>query len=367
VNIAVITLVSSTSPNGLSNYIKCLINALKQVDEDNTYYIYANKEFASFLNLNHPRFKVVLVNIPHFPRLVYRPVYFFWQNFISPQSFIKNKIDLVHLPNPIPFIYKPSNIPFVTTIHDLVEIQGLRHNKLHRLFRIFASKSSANNSEYVLTVSDHSKSEIVNHFNLDPENVIRVYPSTSITSDNKKPNRLGFQKPFFLHVGGKKNNKNTDRLIQSFIKSKLNKKYDLRLIGDVVTGFKRLEKDGIYHDGVVEESKLKSYYSEAICLVYPSLSEGFGLPIIEAMSFGTPVITSKIGAMPEVAGEAAILIDPYNEHEITNALKLIASDIKLREDYKQKGLDRAQFFSWEKCALETINVYEKAIKRFKFT
>ena len=365
-NIAIITHVTPASPNGLSNYIKCLINSLQEVNKSNFYYIFVNKSFASFLDIKNPRFKLVLIDIPHYPRLFYRPIYFFWQNFLAFKVFNKLKIDLVHLPNPVPLFTKPKKISYVTTIHDMVEVHGLRHNQFHRKFRLFACKSSVKFSELILTVSDYSKNEIIRNLSLDSNKVIRTYPSSTISIEKINLNRKNFKKPFFLHVGGQRNNKNTQHIIKSFINSGLNKEFELRFVGDNKKIQNEMKCTGIHFDGFINEDELVEYYTEAMCLVYPSLNEGFGLPIIEAMSLGTPVITSNIGAMAEVAGDAALLIDPHNESDLIAALKKIASKPKLRDNLKRKGLKRAEFFSWSKCALETINVYEEAIKRFKF-
>jgi len=118
----------------------------------------------------------------------------------------------------------------------------------------------------------------------------------------------------------------------------------------------------IHLEGYVPRDRLLSYYKNAICLVFPSLYEGFGLPILEAMACGTPVITSETSSMPEVAGDAALLVNPYDIPAIADAMNRLISDNQLRERLISMGLERTKQFSWKKCAEETLSVFNRVGK-----
>jgi glycosyltransferase involved in cell wall biosynthesis len=118
----------------------------------------------------------------------------------------------------------------------------------------------------------------------------------------------------------------------------------------------------IIFTGYVPDEDLSALYSGAKAFIFPSLQEGFGLPILEAMQCGTPVISSNATSLPEVAGEAAILINPYDKDELSQAMLNLLSDENLRNELTQKGLERAKQFSWSKCAQETVEIYQKIAK-----
>jgi glycosyltransferase involved in cell wall biosynthesis len=119
--------------------------------------------------------------------------------------------------------------------------------------------------------------------------------------------------------------------------------------------------ENVKHVGYVSDDELKSLYSSAACFIYPSLYEGFGLPPLEAMSNGCPVIVSRAGALPEVCGDAALYCDPRNPQDIADKIKIMMSDTKLREELRAKGLLHSKRYTWEKCARETLSAIEKAL------
>ena len=172
-------------------------------------------------------------------------------------------------------------------------------------------------------------------------------------------------KKFILFISGLTPLKNFGRVMRSF--DILAEKYDYNL---VVTGFKKFKfeedlkqieeikhKDKIKFCGFIPDEDLPAFYNLANLFIFPSLYEGFGLPVLEAFACGCPVVTTKTGCTKEVAGEAAILADPYNIKEIAEKMELVLTDSKLREELIKKGFERIKHFSWEKCAAETIKVF----------
>ncbi|GAI15126.1 unnamed protein product, partial [marine sediment metagenome] len=180
--------------------------------------------------------------------------------------------------------------------------------------------------------------------------------------------------PYILWVGRMYHHKNLTRLLYAYnklIKTYQGIKHQLVLCGMKGWGYpsfvKTIEnldlKDKVIFKGYVPDDVLKSIYANANLFVFPSLTEGFGFPILEAMSCRVPVITSNYGGMAEIAGDAALLVDPYDVDEIAEAIYRVLTDENLRKDLIKKGLERVSQFSWEKTARETLAVYKKACRK----
>jgi glycosyltransferase involved in cell wall biosynthesis len=170
---------------------------------------------------------------------------------------------------------------------------------------------------------------------------------------------------YFLYIGRHDPYKNLHRLIAAFAPLANKGEYELWLAGPIDQRYTPLLQTQVAELAITEQVKFLDYVSDqelpkiindAIALVFPSLWEGFGFPVLEAMACGTPVITSELSSLPEVAGDAAILINPYNVAEITEAMQMIGDDMKLRSHLSSQGLNRANQFSWEKTGLATAEV-----------
>lgn len=364
--ILITTLLTPSSYSGLSRYIQLLINSLEDVDNEHTFYILINNELDSFLKISNKNIKKILVNIPHHPRIIMRPVYFIWQNLFFKKMIKKYKIDLFHSPNPIP-IYSDFGIPFVVTIHDVAEFSQKRHSVLKQMFRRYVAKKSARIASKVLTVSNYSKGEIVKKLGISKDAVTVTHLAASI--DTKQDQKLEYTKPYFLHVGGSRPNKNIYRIIKAFLKLDQDE-HNLIFIGNDSGNkyrdkeLRELEGKGVFFKGIVTEELLHFYYKNALALIYPSLYEGYGLPILEAMAFGTPVITSKICSMPEVGGEAVLYVDPYDLESISNTMKKLLIDKSLLDELSIKGLNRYHELSKNNLGMETYMVYKEVLYNY---
>jgi glycosyltransferase involved in cell wall biosynthesis len=214
-------------------------------------------------------------------------------------------------------------------------------------------------------------------YNIPPERISVVLPSV----DPKfRPNpdakeRLyqlyGLEGDFLLFVGTIKPNKNLPRILDAFAELRRKGfKHQMVIVGQWGWSYepvkKRLEdpelKSSVLHFGFVPDEHLPLFYSACTAMVSPSLYEGFGLPVLEAMACGAPVITSNVSSLPEVTGDAAILVDPFSVEEISHAMERVLRDEGLRNEMSQKGLERSKKFSWDKVAKETMAVYEKVIR-----
>lgn len=367
-NIAITTHVNPAINNGLGQYIKFLIKGLQEVDSDHHFYIIVNKEFEEYLEIYHPNFKIIRVDIPHHPRPIMRPAYFLWQNILAGRLLRKYEIDVFHLPNPIP-LFNTFEVPHVVTIHDAAEYSEHRHKILHRRFRMLVNESSAKRTAKILTVSEFSKSEISRFIDVEESKIHLTHLGVTLNLEANPVQVNQNSKPYFLHVGGTRSNKNIERIINSFLSSGCLEKMNLYFVGQnshlnqSEKELKDLEKKGVYFVGYVSEKELISYYKGAVGLIYPSLYEGFGLPILEAMALGVPVITSNRASMPEVAGEAALYVNPEEVSSIRKAMEKLMGDVDLRESLKMKGIQQSQKFDWKTTAQKTILAYEEAAKK----
>lgn len=364
-NIAITTLVTPNVTNGLSQYIRFLVNALQDIESSHTFYIIVNKSFESSIEIKKANFHKVVTNIPHHPRVIMRPVYFFWQNLMFGKFLKKNKIDVFHIPNPIPLINN-YGIPTVVTIHDVAELRGFRHSGLHRLFRIFSNYTSAKKSDQIITVSDFSKKELLSLMKVDGNKIHVTHPGLTLKTNIDSDSKQTFDVPYFLFVGTAELHKNLENVLKAFSQLRTEKKIDLYVVGrikkpELYTKYIQSYKNRVVHfKGAISEKELKTYYENAIALVYTSLYEGFGLPVLESMSLGTPVITTSGSSMEEVAGDAAIYVNSSNASSIGSAMEVILKDEVLKNKLSEKGLERTQKFNWIKTAKKTIEIYEIA-------
>ena len=235
-------------------------------------------------------------------------------------------------------------------------------------------------TDLILTSSQYCKEEIIKYLKVNPQK-IRVTPLASRYHNNDCLKPLNYQfkqefapylsKPYILFVGTIEPRKNINTLIKSFnyLKEKHKIEHNLILIGQkgwlCQPVFAAIDSSPwqhcIHHLGYLSNELVALFYQQADLLVYPSYYEGFGLPILEAMTLGVPVVTSNTSSLPEVAGNAALLVDPQNYFEIANAILEIINSSQLRQNLILKGKQRAQQFSWKKTAYLTLNAYKSIL------
>ena len=267
----------------------------------------------------------------------------------------------------------------VVTIHDL---SVLRHPECHPEDRTdFWSKEIykvAERATKIITVSEFQKQEIIELLGVDADKIHVVYlgVESKFRPYNQEDSQDVLQKygleykQYSLVVSTIEPRKNFIRLLKAFeqLPKSMRRSYPLAVVGDkgwmsgeihkVITGL--IEKKEAVRLGYVDEADLPYLYASAAVFLYPSIYEGFGLPVLEAMASGTPVLTSNTSSLPEVAGEGCLLIDPYSIEDITTAWQNILGDLALREELSEAGIIQAKKFSWQRCAQQTIEVYEKA-------
>lgn len=351
---------------GNETYIRNLVGNLIGIDSDNTDY---------HLFYTHDDKLVVDERVEQTQIYPHQSV--FRIPFVFPYQLRKQKIDVAHFQYVVPPVMK---CPTVVMIHDIsYEYHPEYFNPLECKRMKLLIPFSARKSEHVLTVSEYSKQQIMQKYHIPEDKITVTYNGVNeqfcvLPSDAdgyKCLTRFSFNKPFILAVGNLQPRKNIERLIRAYSKLRASGKIDLDLVlvGQVRWGGKAIfdevetlgVKNNIHITGYVTDEELVALYNKATLFAYPSLYEGFGLPLIEAMACGTPVISSNASCLPEVGGDAAHYIDPYSERGMMDALELVANNSIVRKQLIQKGFERASDFSWKRTAEKTLRVFEEVV------
>jgi glycosyltransferase involved in cell wall biosynthesis len=277
------------------------------------------------------------------------------------------KSGILHCPHyNIPLLYRGT---LAVTIHDITHIKFPQYlpGKLALYYAKFMINQAVKKSKIIFTVSENTKSDLISHFNADPNKISVVYNAVSpmfkpqsrdeYTHLHKKYS-IPADKRVLLYVGNKKPHKNLERLLHAFAEIRGKHGCVLIMAGKGFDNYKRLEaaaeelrlSDDIIHTGVVSDDDLVSLYNLADALVFPSLYEGFGIPPLEAMSCGTPVVCSNASSLPEVTGDAAQMTDPYDTASIADGIDKVLSDENLRKRLIAGGFERVKLFSWDAAA-----------------
>jgi glycosyltransferase involved in cell wall biosynthesis len=263
----------------------------------------------------------------------------------------------------------------LTTVHDLTTIRFYNPDK-NRLAFWFKQlvykqviKRVARKSEMVFTPSEFVKKDLARYSGADPDKIRVTYEAADVIPEKPDP-LIGLQgKPFLVYVGRPTPHKNLERLIDAFIKLRASHPETmLVLAGKKDTNYRRIETDvqnrgirGVYFTDFVSEGRLKWLYQNCSAYVFPSLSEGFGLPGLEAMIHGAPVVSSDSTCLPEIYGDAAHYFDPEDVESITDAVNEVLTDKKLRSELIKRGYAQAKKYSWRRMAEQTLEVYDDTL------
>lgn len=272
----------------------------------------------------------------------------FWQSYLLTR---KHHYKIFFTPGFNPSLV--SNIPYTFTIHDLIHLHFPGNDKqLKKLYYDLHIKRAAKKAFHIFTVSEYSKQTILDWAKLPEE---KVMVAGNGISSVFTPHGLGYTPgfPYLLHVGNTKPHKNIIRLLDAFSQARIDQQIKLiftqAFTPEVTEKIKQLHlQQRVVSLSHLSEIQLAEVYRGALGVTFPSLYEGFGLPVIESMACGTPVLTSNLTSLPEVAGDAAYLIDPYDTDSITHGIEQLIDDNALRQTLIEKGFKRIQQFSWDK-------------------
>ena len=358
---------------GTGFYITNLINGLIKIDNLNNYYIFGDEQYLrKYIKIDKDNFRVV------HKRFKNRIIRVLWEYFIFPFELKKLKIDILHSPNYITPLLK-FGFKIILTIHDLTfllfpEKYTITKRWLFgKMIPVFIKKS-----DKIVAVSENTKKDILKFFSIPDDKILVTYESYpeyyNFSIDRSKAedilNKYGIERNFILYVGMIEPRKNIISLLKAFVELDKDLELDLIIVGKKGWYFKEIEKymenainlrlkNKIMFTGYIPEHELKYFYRLALMFVYPTLYEGFGLPPLQAMACGTPVITSNISSLPEVVGDAAIKINPDDLGELKNSIKWLYKNEGKRDELIKKGLENVKKFSLENVASNVLSVYRK--------
>jgi glycosyltransferase involved in cell wall biosynthesis len=358
---------------GNESYAVNLIEALAQIDSVNDYTLYVTTaEARDRFHQRWPNFKVQ-TTLPHTP-LIRIPL-------TLSAELRKHPVDVLHVQFTAP-PFCPCAV--VVSIHDL-SFEHLPQTFLRRSrtqLRLTV-RHSARRADKILTLSEHTRGDVIETYKIDPAKVVAIPLAAPAhygpVSEDKELQRVrhnyGIDGDYVLSVGSIQPRKNLVRLINAYAALKRSQSenrfpklvivgkrgwlYDETLRALEATGV----KESIVLTGYVPEPDLPALYSGALCFVYPSYFEGFGLPPLEAMKCGTPVVVGNATSLPEVVGDAGLKVDPFDVSAIAAAIGELISDSELRRELSAKGLKRAELFDWRNTARQTLKVYEQVARK----
>jgi glycosyltransferase involved in cell wall biosynthesis len=292
-----------------------------------------------------------------------------------------HRLDVVHDPTGVaPFTLGrwAGSYARIVTLHDAIGLKGadgypLLHRALHRWF----VPRMLPNVDAIVTVSEHARSELEDTLPADapqvhvvPNGVGRQFQPVASDTADAAAKRYGLTRPYILTVSAFQARKNFGRLLAAFAAVRRDlPTHRLTIVGAAPWGRRELARlvremdlaESVVLAGYVEEGDLPAVYSASDLFVFPSLYEGFGLPVLEAMACGTPVVASNATSIPEIAGDAAVLVDGTNIRAMSDAILRVATDPVLRASLLARGLARARLFSWDSAARKTLAIYRAAL------
>ncbi|MFX0197455.1 MAG: glycosyltransferase family 4 protein [Candidatus Hodarchaeota archaeon] len=271
--------------------------------------------------------------------------------------------------------YAPFNFEYGPTVVTVCDLSFIRHPEWHPIDRVKYFENHCvkqiSQVEAIITISEFSKGEILTLLNVDPAKISVTPLGVDRNFRPGKKRMQGVPDKYILYLGNLEPRKNLPALLTAYrcLPKKIRNIYPLVVSGARGWNTKKFDRtlrlfqkgEKLILTGYVPQGQLPELYRGASLFVYPSLYEGFGLPVLEAMACGVPVVASNRTSIPEVVGDAGVLIDPHDTSELRDAMLQLLDDEKLRGEMSEKGLERAKLFSWDKCAQETLAIYEKVL------
>jgi glycosyltransferase involved in cell wall biosynthesis len=360
---------------GIGTYIRNLVNALAELDTENHYVLAASAAETLELPNLPPNFETVVF---HEPKRA------FWE-YVSYPWFLKGLApNVVHMPqNDVPVMIPK---PYVVTIHDMSTFLFNGRSGMRENFRLYRFRRGLLRADRIISVSAATKRDVENLLGIPPDRIRMVYsaPDPNFLAHQTDPKvrsrlleRFQIQYPYVLYAGRIRPHKNVPRLIEAFAVARgeleNHPKYkDLRLviIGDEISRNPEVRRavaqtrteQVVRFLGFVPFETLKAFYSAASAFAFPSLYEGFGLPPLEAMATGIPVITTSVSSLPEVVGDAAMIVNPENVFDMARGIREVLVDDELRARLIAAGFNQARQFNWRRTAEQTLEVYRSVAR-----
>jgi glycosyltransferase involved in cell wall biosynthesis len=360
---------------GLGTYIRNILNQLARIEDGASYLLIGQPRHLQEFDVLPPNFQ--LLNYPHEPGTFHTHLHLPW-------LLRKHRADVLHMP----WFYAPAVVPsrLVITVHDLSDILTPPSGaaKSVQAGRLYFAKRALARADRIFAVSDSSKRELARSFSVPEDKITVCYNAVDprFLDEPLPPDgdlileRYAVNSPYVLYAGNIKPQKNLPRLIEAFAVAKAElsgypalAQLKLLVIGEALTHHADLRnavvrarvREDVRFLGFVPRPVLRIFYSRAQAFLFPSLYEGFGLPPLEAMAHGTPVLTSNVSSLPEVFHGAAVLVNPDNVFEIARGIRQILTDQELRKKLVRGGYERVRTFSWQRAAQLVRESYDSVV------
>ena len=359
------------NPTGLVNHARILLNALMRDYAGNEYLLFSPKAKDEFFHQLHGDFKV------HFPEgKLAQSIHPLWRSYGITSDLLRNKVDIYHgISNELPLNIHRSGIKTVVTIHDLI---FLKHTEqypwIDRRIYTLKTKYAAKHADHVIAVSEETKRDLMEIYQVPERKINVIYPSVDVKFYHKASDDLRaavirkykLPQKYILNIGSFFPRKNQLKLIEAFDRIKNTMIEDLVLVGSSGTMLSEIRKviadrkleNRIHIITDISNEDLPAVYQSASVFVFPSLFEGFGAPVLEALFSGTPVIASQGGAIAEAAGKNSIFINPNNADDIAGQILSVINDTGLKSNMREAGLIHAQTMTDRVFAAKTMEVYK---------
>jgi len=359
---------------GIGRYTEELIRHLVELDKDNQYHVFLSAFAASSFPIYAPNLSKTGVNFSH---------YTCGEQFVYPSIIKKTNLDLIHYTNfnsPVFF----TGVPSIVTIHDLTLwfFPGRKQRSwFRRMVYRWVIKKTCQNAKHIIAITKNTKRDIVELLNINPGKITVIYEAVpkqfkvikDETTIDKLKHKFNISCPYFVYVGQWRDHKNVIRMIRAFslVRRRYGLDYQLVMVGKIDKHYPEVQAvikelnlgESVILTGYIPDSDLPYLYNGAELFVWPSLYEGFGLPPLEAMACGVPVIASETSCIPEVLGDAAHYFNPLNVEEIAKNMAEVAKSYALKRELKLKGLQQVKKYSFDKSARQTHKIYQKVLAK----
>jgi glycosyltransferase involved in cell wall biosynthesis len=362
---------------GLGTYIRNIVNQLARIDNDSRYVLIGERRHVAEFDPLPGNFE--LLEYAHEPGT-------FRTHLHLPWLLRQRRVDILHMP----WFYAPAIVPsrLLITVHDLSDVVApqVGASPPVQTGRLFFARRALNRADHIFAVSHASKRDLSRFFHIPESKITVVYDAVDerfltepLPADaDRLLERHAVNSPYVLYAGNIRPQKNLPRLIEAFAVAKAelqgHPEFDqlkLLVIGEALNRHSDLRRavvrarvrEDVRFLGFVPRPVLRVFYSRALAFLFPSLYEGFGLPPLEAMAHGTPVLTSNVSSLPEVFQDAALLVNPENVFDIARGIRQILTENALRQTLRRKGYERAQMYSWQHAARLVHAAYHSVLTR----
>ena len=362
---------------GLGTYIRNIVNQLARIDNDSRYVLIGERRHVAEFDSLPDNFE--LLEYAHQPGT-------FRTHLHLPWLLRQKRVDILHMP----WFYAPAIVPsrLLITVHDLSDVVApqVGASPPVQTGRLFFARRALNRADHIFAVSHASKRDLARFFHIPESKITVVYDAVDerfltepLPADaDRLLERHAVNSPYVLYAGNIRPQKNLPRLIEAFAVAKAelqgHPEFDqlkLLIIGEAPNRHADLRRavvrarvrEDVRFLGFVPRPVLRVFYSRALAFLFPSLYEGFGLPPLEAMAHGTPVLTSNVSSLPEVFQDAALLVNPENVFDIARGIRQILTENALRQTLRRKGHERAQMYSWQHAARLVHAAYHSVLTR----